>query len=198
MSPLASDGSKPRTFAAEFLDTLLYGGYKPWERTLRNAPEGFEILVLFLKRMVVGLFHCGARSARKFNKFCRVPAKVTFRRARVRLQVQEPSIHKPSVGGIPGLTDAEYRMLAADDALDALDVTPQPELLMRSEDAPLGIDPSPEPRLFDILREQDGTLVLKYRDHPPEPARVKEGSRYRRKLIPPDIFNRRGPGVDRS
>lgn len=110
---------------------------------------------------------------------------------------EEPSVTEPFIT----LTTHEY--LAADDVLDE----PPEELLLRSEDAPLSLDPPPEPRQYDIVRTADGTIMLRYRANSlspvevrpgedvlnlPEPkrARAKEPSSYHRKLIPPGSCNR--------
>lgn len=141
----------------------------------------------------LGMRHAGkepsgprARGAPSFESYSSYCDEVLARR------VKEPSTR---------LTTHEY--LAADDVLDE----PPEELLLRSEDAPLSLDPPPEPRQYDIVRTADGTIMLRYRANSlspvevrpgedvlnlPEPkrARAKEPSSYHRKLIPPGSCNR--------
>lgn len=169
---------------------------------------GAQFVGLCLWRAARGLFRLGAATAR-----------------RMRARAEEPSISvKPPVLPSFDAWTAKHALPEYDDEPEEPeddDEEPEPELLMRSEDAPPEIDPDPEPRRFDIVREANGTVVLRYRDNPhmaselrtgeerlpptstlvrleepsdasPEPrARVKKGSRYRRKLIPPDSFTSR-------
>jgi hypothetical protein len=180
---------------------------------------GAQIVCMGLWRLACWTFRLGAATARRM-------------RASYQQRTEEPSISL-TPPGVPSFELwAAQQETPEDDAPDAPEddeePEPEPELLMRSEDAPPEIDPDPEPRRFDMVREANGTVVLRYRDNPhmaselrtgeerlpptstlvrleepsdasPEPrARVKKGSRYHRKLIPPGSFNRDGLGVGSS
>lgn len=166
---------------------------------------GAQIVCGWLWKAACGIFRLGAATARRMRT---AEPSISF------LPIPPPSFDAWT---------AKHELPEYDDEPEEPedDEEPEPELLMRSEDAPPEIDPDPEPRRFDIVREANGTVVLRYRDNPhmaselrtgeerlpptstlvrleepsdasPEPrARVKKGSRYRRKLIPPDSFTSR-------